>query len=184
MLKIGLIGAGGCGSTTVATKISNELNIKMIRSSDFTRNILKRDGYDYDSDSFVEKFLADKKREFELIDLRIDAEHQQENFITDRTTLENYVYALDSIENYSTDELNILHCKCWINMKRYSHLFYLPRKDNLKDNKLRTLNVFYQRSVDYLIRGVIRDWGLNVVTLPENIEDSVNMIKEIVKNEV
>ena len=53
MIKIGLIGAGGCGSTTVATMISNELNIKFLRSSDFTRNILKRDGYDYEPNSFA-----------------------------------------------------------------------------------------------------------------------------------
>jgi adenylate kinase family enzyme len=180
MKKIGLIGAGGCGSTTVALRIANELNIKFIPSSDFTRNILKRDGYDYEPNSFVEKFLADKKREFELINLRIDAEHQQEDFITDRTTLENYVYALDSIENYSIDELNVIHCKCWVNMKRYTHLFYLPRKDNLKDNKLRTLNVFYQRNVDYLIQGVIKDWNLSVISLPNDIEESVKIILETV----
>jgi adenylate kinase family enzyme len=180
MKKIGLIGAGGCGSTTVALRIANELNIKFIPSSDFTRNILKRDGYDYEPNSFVEKFLADKKREFELINLRIDAEHQQEDFITDRTTLENYVYALDSIENYSIDELNVIHCKCWVNMKRYTHLFYLPRKDNLKDNKLRTLNVFYQRNVDYLIQGVIKDWNLSVISLPNDIEESVKVILETV----
>lgn len=178
MRKIGLIGAGGCGSTTVASRIASELNIKFIRSSDFTRNILKRDGYDYEPNSFVEKFLADKKREVELINLRIDAEHQKEDFITDRTTLENYVYALDSIQNYSTDELNVIHCKCWINMRRYTHLFYLPRKDDLKDNKLRTLNVFYQRNIDYLIRGVIKDWNLDVVSLPEDIEESVKIILE------
>jgi adenylate kinase family enzyme len=182
MKKIGLIGAGGCGSTTVASNIANELNIKFIRSSDFTRGILKRDGYDYEPNSFVEKFLAEKKREFELIDLRIDAEHQQDDFITDRTTLENYVYALDSIQNYSTDELNIIHCKCWVNMKRYTHLFYLPRKDNLKDNKLRTLNVFYQRNIDYLIQGVIKDWGLEVQQLPDNIEESIEIILEKIKN--
>ena len=180
MSKIGLIGAGGCGSTTVASIVSTELNIKFIRSSDFTRSILKRDGYGYEPNSFVERFLADKKREVELINWRIDAEHQQEDFITDRTTLENYVYALDSIQNYSTDELNILHCRCWKNMKRYTHLFYLPRKDDIKDNKLRTLNVFYQRNVDYLIQGVIKDWGLNVIELPKDIDESV----EIILNEV
>lgn len=181
MLKIGLIGAGGCGSTTVAAKISNALNIKFIRSSDFTRNILKRDGYGYEPNSFVEKFLADKKREIELINLRIDAEHQQEEFVTDRTTLENYVYALDSIQNYSLDEMNILHCKCWVNMKRYTHLFYLPRKDNLTDNKLRTLNVFYQRNIDYLIKGTIRDWGIGVTELPDDIDKSIEIILSEVK---
>jgi adenylate kinase family enzyme len=183
MCKIGLIGAGGCGSTTVASIVSNELNVKFIKSSDFTRGILKRDGYDYEQDSFVERFLADKKREFELIDLRIVSEHQQDSFITDRTTLENYVYALDSIQNYSIDELNVLHCKCWKNMKRYTHLFYLPRKDDIKDNKLRTLNIFYQRKIDYLIQSVLKDWGLNVIELPKDIDKSVEIVLREVKND-
>ena len=67
-------------------------------------------------------------------------------------------------------------------MKRYTHLFYLPRKDDIKDNKLRTLNIFYQRKIDYLIQSVLKDWGLKVIKLPKDIDKSVEIVLKEVKN--
>jgi cytidylate kinase len=176
-IKIGLIGAAGCGSTTIATKISNEFGISIINSRDITREILKRDGYDYLS--FVEKFLAVKEREFELVEKRISIEHQIGNFITDRTTLEHYVYAIDSFDKYSIEDLSILCERCKNNMKNYTHLFYLPVSKNLTNNNLRTLNVYYQKNIDYMINGVINEWGLNVVKLSDDIENNIKEISKI-----
>lgn len=181
MLKIGLIGTGGCGSTTIAKEVSSIINIPFIKSSDMTKIILKRDNYDYEPNHFVEKFLSEKNREFELINLRINQEHELNNFITDRTTLENFVYALDSLENYTMDELNIIHEKCFNNMKNYTHLFYLKRRENIKNNGIRTINVFYQRNIDYLIKGTIKDWNLNVIELYEDINLSIETIINSVK---
>lgn len=180
-IRIGLIGAAGCGSTTIATNISNEFGLTMLNSRDFTRDILKRDGYDYLS--FVERFLAEKEREFELVEKRIRTEHQYNSFITDRTTLEHYVYAIDSFDKYSIEDLSILCERCKNNMSNYTHLFYLPVSEVLQNNNLRTLNVYYQKNIDYMINGIINEWKLNVVKLTGNVEDNITFISNLIKND-
>lgn len=172
-MKIGLIGTGGSGSSTIASELAIKLFLPFIRSSDLTRPLLKEEKYDYSIQ--VEKFLATTEREFYLVNKRIDEEKKFDNFITDRTTLESFAYALDNMDVFPVEQLNILQCKCLNNMKNYDKLFFVPRREEIGNNGLRTLNVFYQRKIEYIILGLISAWKLNVIHLPRE-EDQISFV--------
>ena len=179
MVKIGLIGCPGTGKTTLAFKLSNSLDIPMILSKTFTKQILERDNYDYAPNKFVEHFLAQKDREFELVKGRIKAENESRGFITDRTTLEQFAYSLLNIESYSNDDIVELETICRDNMSNYTHLFYLPRVKQIRDNGIRTVNTFFQMKIDFIIRGIIDDWRISVQKLPNDIQEAVNIVTEV-----
>ena len=167
-LKIGLIGCSGMGKSTVASELSKDLNLTFLASKGITRPILERDGYLYSEKNFVEKFLSEKNREFEVVDQRINEEaFLAGGFITDRTTLECFAYTFLSLCSYSVDELMLLEKLCKENMSKYTHLFYFPLKGGwIDDNGIRTTNYFLQRQIDIIIRGLVEDWGIKVIQVP------------------
>lgn len=178
-LKIGLIGAAGLGKSSVATAVAKEKNLMFLKSKDITRPILKRDGYTYGRDECVELFLSKRERELELVDERKYAESLLSGgFITDRTTLECFCYALLNIHNYSNAESRMIETLCKENMSNYTHLFYFPQKDGwLEENGLRTTSVYFQWKIDMLIWGVLSDWNIEYKTIPKNC-DAISFIKQ------
>lgn len=168
--KIGLIGSAGLGKSTFASAAGKELGLYFLKSKDITRPILKKYGYVYGSGICVEKFLARKEIEFALVDERIYNEKLLSGgFITDRTTLECFCYAMLNIEHYSEDEIKMLETLCKNNMSTYTHLFYIPRSAGwIEDNGLRTVSSYFQWKVDILIRGILQDWNIPHQTVPDD----------------
>ena len=119
MEKIGLIGAAGLGRSTFAKEIAKEKNLVFLPSKNVTRPILKKYDWQYGNGGCVEKFLAKKDIEFELVSERIYQESLLVcGFVTDRTTLECFCYALLRAEEYSDNDLSILEKICKDNMKK------------------------------------------------------------------
>ncbi len=168
--KIGFIGSAGLGKSGLATKIGKELGIMFLRSKDITRPLLQELGYDYEKCECVEKFLSQKEFEYDIVDKKIHQESLMTGgFITDRTTLECFAYALLSVEHYASDEISLLEKICRENMPKYTHLFYFPYTGGwFEENGVRTVNTFFQWKIDMIIRGLINDWNLsNVIVVPE-----------------
>ena len=178
--RLGLIGSAGLGKSGVAERLSIELGIGFLRSKDITRPLLKERGYDKDAYDCVEKFLSEKELEYEIVDKKMRYEQlMSSGFVTDRTTLECFAYALLSVESYAPDEMSMLERICRENMANYTHLFYFPQKDGwLEPNGVRTMNSFFQWKIDMLIRGLVQDWGLGVVTVGS---DAFGQILQVVK---
>ena len=168
--KIGLIGTPGSGRTTVAFQLSEKLQIPFLSSRAITQKILERDGYNYSSDAYVEKFLAEKHREMELVENKIKSEKDAKNFITDRTTLEQFAYSLLEIEQYGDDEISKLRDKCRKHLDIYSHLFYFKRAEDIKGNGVRTTNKFFQMKMDFIIKGLVLEWNIAVVEVPCDVQ--------------
>ena len=169
--RIGLIGSAGLGKSGIATELAKKLGIAFLRSKDTTRPILKELGYDYDKCECVEKFLSDKDIEYSIVEKKTRQEQllRDSGFITDRTTLECFAYALLSVDKYEQDEIALLEKVCKENMSQYTHLFYFPYKGGwLEANGIRTVNTYFQWKIDMLIRGLIEDWGINVITIPQD----------------
>ncbi len=168
-LRIGIIGCSGLGKSSVARALSEKLDIPCLSSKEITRPLLKRFGYQYSEDCFVESFLSEKEIEFELVDRRMETETRLRDggFVTDRTTLECFCYAFLSLHTYSEDEFSLLEMICRTNMQNYTHLFQIPINSGwLEENGIRTMNAHLQRHIDILLRGMIGEWRLNVVAVP------------------
>jgi len=183
--KIGLIGSAGLGKSTFASYVGKELGLYFLKSKDITRPILKKYGYVYGSGMCVEKFLARREIEFALVDERIYNEKLLSGgFITDRTTLECFCYAMLNIEHYSEDEIKMLETLCKSNMSTYTHLYYIPRTAGwIEDNGLRTVSSYFQWKVDMLIRGVLQDWNIKCIKVPEKSSEISNFIINHIKGE-
>lgn len=181
--KIGLIGSAGIGKSSIALEISKKLDLVFLKSKDITRPILKKYGYDYSIGECVEKFLSKKEIEFEIVDTRTYQESLLTGgFVTDRTTLECFAYALLSVEKYVDDEIALLEKICCDNMKNYTHIFYFPYKNGwLEDNGLRTVNTFFQWKIDLIIRGLLDDWGVEAI--PVNHDNPIEFITSYFKGE-
>lgn len=164
--RIGLIGSAGLGKGHIAEELGNRLGIVFLRSKDITRPILSEHGYQ--KGDCVEKFLSDKELEYEIVDRKINQEQMmsENGFVTDRTTLECFAYALLSVEDYSPDEIEMLERICRENMGKYTHLFYFPYGNGwLEDNGIRTTNAYFQWKIDMLIRGLLKDWGVDAIAV-------------------
>lgn len=181
ILKIGLIGSAGLGKSGVASKLEQALDLIFLKSKEITRPLLKKYNYDYSRGECVEKFLSKKEIEYEIVDTKINQENLMTGgFITDRTTLECFAYALLSVEKYSDDEIELLEKICSKNMEKYTHLFYFPYMNGwLEDNGVRTVSTYFQRKIDMIIRGLMDDWGIEVITV--NDENPVEFIKSKLK---
>jgi len=173
--RIGLIGSAGLGKSSIAAKIGKELGISFLRSKDITRPLLADRGFSQEKFDCVEKFLSEKEMEYEIVDKKINHERlMSSGFVTDRTTLECFAYALLSVENYAPDEVSILEKMCHGNMSNYTHLFYFPYGNGwLEPNGVRTVNEYFQRKIDMLIRALLEDWKINAVTVGEKPFDEI-----------
>lgn len=183
ILKIGLIGSAGIGKSSVAAGLSKKLDLIFLKSKDITRPIIKKYNYDYTNGEYIEKFLSKKDIEFEIVDTRTYQESLLTGgFITDRTTLECFAYALLSVEKYADDEITMLERVCRENMKNYTHIFYFPSQNGwLEDNGIRTVNSFFQWKIDLIIRGLIDDWDIKAIIV--NSDNPIEFIKGKIDNE-
>ncbi len=168
--RIGLIGSAGIGKSGVADKVAKRFGITFLRSKDITRPLLADRGFSQDKCECVEKFLSEKEMEYEIVDKKIRHEQlMSSGFVTDRTTLECFAYSLLSVEDYEPDEISMLERICKGNMQSYTHLFYFPYGNGwLEPNGVRTVNEYFQRKIDMLIRGLISDWKLDVTVVGDD----------------
>lgn len=177
--KIGLIGSAGLGKSSVAADVSARSGLVFLKSKDITRPILDKYGYDYARCECVEKFLSRKEIEFEIVCDRIMAEEVAGEFITDRTTLECFAYALLNVEKYEDEEIRRLEEMCRGNLSNYTELFYFSYRNGwLEENGVRTMSGYFQWKMDMLIRGLINDWGLKNVMAVEG--DPVAQIMKVI----
>lgn len=183
MYKIGLIGSAGIGKSNVAFSISEINKIPFLKSKDITRPIIQKYGFDYKSSVCIEKFLSRKEIEQEIVEKRIYQESLlREGFITDRTTLECFAYALLSVEKYTDAELFMLEKRCKEHLSEYTHLFYFSQKNGwLEENGIRTVNTYFQWKIDLIIRGLLDDWKIPFYSIKNNeLEEIIKEIESVI----
>jgi len=167
-MKIGIMGSGGSGKTVTGFKLADELDCDFLASRSITAEILKRDGYDHEMQ--VEKFIAQKQRQKEIMNLLIDRELNFSDFITDRTSIDVATYALVEMKDSDPKELSEILDACREHAKSYTHLFVCPWAgiDLRRNNLSRTINPHYQLLIHEAQIGLLVDWGLNFNMLEKN----------------
>lgn len=181
IIRIGCIGSAGTGRTTIAMKLASELGISFLRSANITDEILKRDGYDFSNGQCVEMFLSQSNRESEIIYKKIRIEKEHPSFVTDRTLLDNFAYILMNVSAYQVDVATKLNRMCRDHMSNYTHIVYFKRKEIIRNNNKRTVNKWFQMSVDFIIQGLIKEWNINTIIVDGDSEKETmeKILKEV-----
>lgn len=119
MIRLALSGASGTGKTTLAEQVAEhyELPVCPVGSRSVARSMGYENPYDVDR--------AGRRAEFQrrLILEKAAWESQHDNFVTDRTVIDNMAYAmLHCIEAVDEQVLaDVRHA-----VKRYTHVAYCP----------------------------------------------------------
>lgn len=167
--KIGIVGSHGTGKTTLATILSEKLNLPLI--SEIARK------YDVNTEDKRELYLI---QQHILIDQILSEGYQQHiGYISDRTTIDNMVYFMLRT-NHSIDELADYVQKAMSNVKNYSHIIYLPIEFELIDDRFRLTDVKFQLDVDFKLKDIFSFFGIEHYTVTGTQDERINSVLNII----
>ncbi len=171
--RIALIGSAGVGKTTLLNKLKDNVDLQIIEEQ--ARVICKELGYKniYDiKDPTKFRFLVLKKQ--------IEAEEKLNQFISDRSTIDCWIYFLRwSYQEVKTYEAEKYYNLSFNQSKKYSDIIYIPRMFRTKDDNFRWADNDYQNQIDRLIRETLREWGLMKRTYIVQSKDLKERVKEV-----
>jgi len=170
--RIGIVGAAGCGKSSLAEIVAAKMGIPNLKSRAITEDILKRDGYDYSSGIQIERFLANTGRQNEILRRTIE-QQQVTDFVTDRTVVDLAAYAVCEMHHSDVAALRRIMDTCRKNVSVYTHLILCPWRDiPVADTQKRTLNPWYQFLIHAVERGILDEWGCKYQILKSDDRDS------------
>jgi hypothetical protein len=154
-LRVAFLGSSGTGKTRLAMWISRTygLVINPVGSRSVSRDMGFDNPYDVDD--------AGKREEFQqrLFASKRCWESDHENFVTDRTTLDNLAYAtMHGMATSITREQLDAYVAA---LDRYTHIIYLPldRFQNLGDDPVRISNPGYHVLFDRFVHAWMVTFG-------------------------
>jgi hypothetical protein len=159
--RIGIVGSAGVGKSSLGLELSQKLDIPFLSSKEITMGLLNGDGYNYLSGIQVERCLAQGGRQDKIFKLTVDAEKKEKSFVADRTVIDLMAYVIAEI--YYSDPQKVTKCfeKYQKEASKYTHLFFCSwGKLPLVDNKIRTLNPWYQFIIHSLELQILNTWDL------------------------
>lgn len=181
-LRIGLVGAGGTGKTTLGAEVASACGISFLQAKALTQPILQRDKYDYASGIQVERFLAANGRQEEILKATVAQQTAAAQFVTDRTFVDLAAYAICELHDHDTGTLLKMCETCREHVSVYTHLFVCPWiRQDLKANGKRTLNVWYQFLVHSLEHSLMDEWGVKFHVLKSAKAGRVKELLEVLE---
>lgn len=154
-MRIALTGSSGTGKTTLAKYIAEKYKLEVNPIG--ARQVAAMMGFSnpYDVDK------AGKRSEFQqrLVREKINWEQSHEEFVTDRTTIDNLSYSILHDIHSIDEELFMLQLE---SVQRYTHMIYCPARVFCKvdSDPNRVSNLTYQRIFDTLSQALHRDSGV------------------------
>jgi thymidylate kinase len=183
-LKIGLMGSHDTGKTTIGFTICGKLktrhyNVEFVQ--EIARHIPSQLIVNKGTNFYTQYWILNQQINEEILAILRGANM----IVTDRTVVDNYAYAFRAsqshIKQVSEDDLKIMEAKCLHWVKTYDFLFYVPIPEKkMEDDGFRSTEKQFQLEIDDYIQQIVKDWGLNVVTLEgtndERIETMLNTL--------
>jgi len=161
LYRIGITGSAGTGKTTLAILTAQELGIPHLSSKSITQEILANEGFDYASGEQVECFLSQNGRPDKIMKKLQEMEAGTEQFVTDRMFVDLAAYAITELYETDSKKVEQIFNLCKSEMKKYTHVIVCPwGKNPIKDNRVRTLNPWYQFIVHSIEVGLLDLWGI------------------------
>jgi len=149
-MRVALCGASGTGKSTLAAYITEtwRLTLNPIGS----RSVSKAMGFDspYDVDKAGQRALFQRM----LVNQKCEWEKLNEEFVTERTTLDNLAYTIMHDVKAIDEELLSQVIE---GMKRYTHVIWLPVEAfcKLGEDPSRVHDMTYQRMYDVVLEGLL-----------------------------
>lgn len=150
MRRVSFCGPSGSGKTTLATWLADELGAPLnpIGSRSVAIEMGFASPYDVDAAGMRAEFQEQLQRR------KIAWEQAHDSFVTDRTTLDEYVYAQihdpsGVSQHYAT--------AAFAHFARYTHVFYCPFDVfcDLAGDPKRMQSYDYQRDFDRILRSIL-----------------------------
>lgn len=172
-MKIAFTGSHGTGKTTLAKKLSEDLNIHLI--TNISRNYYKSNG--------IENFEILTKEErwghqHSLFSIEILEEIKNVDFVTDRSIIDFLAYTILYSEiplKYKSKIIEIAK----INALMYDYLFYLPVEITYIPEKGRASKET-QKEIDECILSLIESLELPYFKVEGTLEERLNLIKKVI----
>lgn len=168
MIKLAFTGASGSGKTTLVKFVEKELGLKHISGSagdiktipdqellQENEPMLNIEGHlGVIINSAYNSTYGLQNQEI-LIQRRGEIIEQNEDFVTDRSPVDNFTYLVNQVgfhPEITDDMLNELYYKCLEHFSKLTHLVYVksvqPYDIGVENNGSRIHNWFYQQSID------------------------------------
>lgn len=173
-MRIALCGPSGTGKTTLAEYISKEYfntpfiqgSASLIMSNKTREELKQRFGYEPLGHKNVVN-MSSINPEFgmafqeKLLDARLKRLVKEENFVTDRSPIDNIVYYLTQCSHNSTEERTRLHItKALVLAEHLTHIINIRfvNPDEIEDNGSRVTNKYFQGMVDSVFQTAIENY--------------------------
>ena len=154
-MKLAISGSAGTGKTTLAQNIAKQTGWTYI--PEFAREACEK------LKVKTPREIPDaRKLEFQkiILDMKIEAETKAIDFVADRSTIDVLAYYLwwnARNKNCDNDYINT----CTKQALNYDMTYFLEwGAFPLVDDGFRSVNEYYQRSIHYLIKGILVDRGI------------------------
>jgi len=150
-MKIAISGCGGTGKTTLAHRLSEELNYPMIEEG--VRDWLWSNNFNDFKEMSIEDIV--KMQEF-ILSEKTKKEEELPSFVSDRTTIDNLSYALRWIgslsKNHDTWMAQYITMAMNHAENNYDIIFILPWGElELNPDGIRSTNEWYQYMIQCII---------------------------------
>jgi adenylate kinase family enzyme len=175
MYKIGICGAHGTGKTTLARELADMYDLPII--SQLMRNFWQEYGV-----MDFEKLPKDVRTTFQKESLlrQVDAEDGTDDFVTDRTVLDQIAYTKLS-SNMAGIDLAIYEQLCKERLSKYTHLIYLPVEFDVESEFLRA-DVSTRDELADIMMGYLTKWApSNMVEIRGTLEERKEKLKIILE---
>lgn len=183
LLKVGCIGAGGTGKTTVINLLKEDPEIKEEFHPSVVRRVYEKMGIQNELQQFemTPRELWELQEAILMEKLGLDGAYKTGLF--DRTPIDHAMYALWRCGNHMTDyDCEWLENVTRAYMENYDLLFFFPVYDwprEAAEDQFRQTNFAYRLSSDVIMRGLINKYNLRVYKMDDvPAEERVAFIKD------
>ncbi len=143
-MRIAVIGTHSTGKTTLAKALSRELNIPVIEECARSHDI---------KHASVEEYI---KIQENILAEQIKAESKHQNFISDRSTIDNLAYWIHSCAPMVDAVTNRSYTKTALeNVTTYTNIFLLVPEFYPRDDGFRDTNIIYQLQIAETINTIL-----------------------------
>lgn len=177
-MKIAFIGTHGVGKTILCLDLASLLkkqNKSVSIITEVSREAIKQ-GLPINENTTIP---AQGWILFTQMSKEIEAKHESDYIICDRSVLDNYIYMLAKFGSQDFYEKMILE---WLKQEPYDFLFKVPPFGEIQKDGVRSTDPTFQKKIDLLLDKFLETNNIPIVLLPD-IQDQnewLNTVKNMV----